>query len=98
MMRWWNNEAFLQKKAESAPKEPGTGNKIGDSKTRIFESNQYIDETVYDDITRDWVFRVRAEVNSGEVVCVTGNCDTLGNWKHDHVYLLTRERLGEDSG
>lgn len=91
-MRWWNNEAFMKKKAESAPKEPEEENNLKKC-TYTDTAQQYLDEKVYDNVRRPWTFKVRAEVTSGEVVCVTGNCDTLGNWKHDEVFILSKESL-----
>ncbi|CAB0014859.1 unnamed protein product [Nesidiocoris tenuis] len=44
--------------------------------------------------TRLWRFRVRADVNPGEKVAVSGNCSALGNWKHDQVFFLNRESCG----
>ncbi|BES89148.1 Glycerophosphoryl diester phosphodiesterase family [Nesidiocoris tenuis] len=44
--------------------------------------------------TRLWRFRVRADVNPGEKVAVSGNCLALGNWKHDQVFFLNRESCG----
>lgn len=99
MMRWWNNEAFMKKYAESAAKEPEVTNELGTKKNDLESSNKYLDQKVYDNVTRPWTFKVRAEVTVGEVVCVTGNCDTLGDWKHDQVYILTKEKSeGEGEG
>ncbi|XP_014281827.1 glycerophosphocholine phosphodiesterase GPCPD1 isoform X1 [Halyomorpha halys] len=86
MMRWWNNEAYMKKKAEAEPQEEGTDNDQASDKI------PYLDEGIFDKIVRPWVFRVRAEVTRGEVVCITGNCDTLGNWKHNKVLVLTQEK------
>lgn len=86
MMRWWNNEAFIKKKSE--PEE--SAKQI--NKTPPEMVVPYLDEKVYDRVVRPWVFRVRAEVANGEVVCVTGNCDSLGNWKHNQVFVLTKEK------
>lgn len=90
MMRWWNNEAYMKKKAEAEPQE-----EIADDNDEPSEKVTYLDEGIYDKVVRSWVFRVRAEVAHGEVVCVTGNCDSLGNWKHDKVLVLTKEKDDE---
>ncbi|CAH1391360.1 unnamed protein product [Nezara viridula] len=90
MMRWWNNEAYMKKKAEAEPQE-----EIGGDDDQQSEKVTYFDEGIYDKVVRTWVFRVRAEVARGEVVCVTGNCDILGNWKHNKVLVLTQEKDDE---
>ncbi|KAL1123856.1 hypothetical protein AAG570_001626 [Ranatra chinensis] len=46
--------------------------------------------------TRTWKFQVRGETFKGETVCVTGDCDTLGNWSHDKVFPLARDNEDED--
>lgn len=33
-------------------------------------------------------FRVKADTNPGETVCITGDCDSLGHWKVDRVLPL----------
>uniref|UniRef100_A0A023FBW1 Glycerophosphocholine phosphodiesterase GPCPD1 n=2 Tax=Triatoma infestans TaxID=30076 RepID=A0A023FBW1_TRIIF len=45
-----------------------------------------------DKITRKWTFRVRADLFPGETLCVTGNCESLGEWKHDRMLVLTKEK------
>lgn len=42
-------------------------------------------------VTFEVMFRVEAEVESGEVVCVVGDCDRLGNWDPHHAVVLSRE-------
>lgn len=42
-------------------------------------------------VTFEVMFRVEAEVESGEVVCVVGDCDRLGNWDPHHAVVLNRE-------
>lgn len=79
-MRWWTNEAYLRKKSESA--EP----KI--DPVEVVEEEAAADE---EGGTRWWKFRVRADVHPGESIAVAGNCEPLGNWKHDKVFFLTRE-------
>uniref|UniRef100_A0A0A9Y8A0 Glycerophosphocholine phosphodiesterase GPCPD1 n=1 Tax=Lygus hesperus TaxID=30085 RepID=A0A0A9Y8A0_LYGHE len=85
MMRWWTNEAYLKKKSESA-----------EAKLESEEISEDTGVTILEGLT-PWKFRVRADINAGEIVAVTGNCDTLGNWKHDKVFFLTKER-DDDNG
>ena len=42
-------------------------------------------------VTFEVMFRVQAEVESNEVVCVVGDCDRLGNWDPHHAVVLSRE-------
>lgn len=42
-------------------------------------------------VTYEVLFRVRADTNLGEVVCVTGDCDELGTWDPDKAVKLRRE-------
>lgn len=42
-------------------------------------------------------FRVKAETNPGETVCITGDCDGLGNWKVDRVLPLKAVNDGKNS-
>lgn len=42
-------------------------------------------------VTFEVMFRVEVEVESGEVVCVVGDCDRLGNWDPHHAVVLSRE-------
>ena len=53
-----------------------------------FEEEEELDQSEM----RKWRFRVRASTIPGETVCVTGNCDSLGNWKHDKALILTKEK------
>ncbi|KAK9510485.1 hypothetical protein O3M35_005264 [Rhynocoris fuscipes] len=77
MMRWWNNEAYMKKKVE----------------TPVIEEEEIIAITSEDDnMTRKWFFRVRADLFPGESLCVTGDCESLGFWKHDKVFILTKEK------
>ncbi|KAF6215207.1 hypothetical protein GE061_009959 [Apolygus lucorum] len=85
MMRWWTNEAYLKKKSESA-----------EAKFDLEDTSEDNGVEVEEGLT-PWKFRVRADINPGEIVAVTGNCDTLGNWKHDKVFFLTKER-DDDNG
>ncbi|XP_073995151.1 glycerophosphocholine phosphodiesterase GPCPD1 isoform X2 [Rhodnius prolixus] len=45
-----------------------------------------------DRMTRKWTFSVRADLFPGETLCVTGNCESLGEWKHDRVFVLSKEK------
>ena len=40
--------------------------------------------------TRDWVFTVKCRTRPGEVVCVTGSCESLGRWRSGGVARMTR--------
>ncbi|XP_014259991.1 glycerophosphocholine phosphodiesterase GPCPD1-like isoform X2 [Cimex lectularius] len=86
MMRWWNNEAYLKKKASSID------DSVRDKQDEDFEPFDI--EKIPP--KRKWVFKVRADLNPGETMCVTGNCDVLGNWKHDEVFVLSKEK--DDDG
>ena len=37
---------------------------------------------------RRWTFNVTCQTYPGEVVCLTGSCPDLGNWKPDQVRPL----------
>ncbi|KAI5737646.1 hypothetical protein M8J76_015349 [Diaphorina citri] len=41
--------------------------------------------------TKAWKFRVEAKTLPGEVVCVTGSSNELGQWSNDHALILTHE-------
>ena len=38
---------------------------------------------------RSWTFNVNCQTYPGEIVCVTGSCPELGNWKMDQVLPMT---------
>ena len=40
--------------------------------------------------TRDWVFTVKCRTRPGEVVCLTGGCDSLGKWSSGGVARMAR--------
>ncbi|XP_053380128.1 glycerophosphocholine phosphodiesterase GPCPD1-like [Mercenaria mercenaria] len=47
--------------------------------------------TMLTSVTYDVLFNVRADTCAGEVVCVTGDCDELGNWDPDQAVKLRRQ-------
>ena len=42
-------------------------------------------------VTYQVLFNVEAETGPGEVVCVTGDCDELGNWDPDKAVKLQKQ-------
>ena len=40
---------------------------------------------------REWDFYVECSTLPGEVVCVTGSCPELGNWKADDVVPMSAD-------
>ena len=47
---------------------------------------------------RSWTFSVRCETPllPGEVVCVTGSCSELGEWKPGGVVKMNEEEVEEE--
>ncbi len=41
-----------------------------------------------DKIMRPWTFNVECSTLPGEIVCVTGSCSELGNWKIKKVLRM----------
>ena len=41
-------------------------------------------------VTFEVTFCVRADTDSGETVCIVGDCDKLGNWNPHNAIKLTR--------
>jgi hypothetical protein len=46
---------------------------------------------------REWTFTVRGWTRPGEVVCLTGNCAALGNWKSSGVVKMTMVENDSDA-
>ena len=42
-------------------------------------------------------FRVRVQINPGELVCVVGNCPELGNWEPQRAEQLRLETRNQTS-
>ena len=40
---------------------------------------------------RLWNFKINCKTFPGEVVCITGSCPELGNWKVDQVLPMTAQ-------
>ena len=38
---------------------------------------------------REWVFQVEGETAPGEVMCIVGSCEQLGEWKPERVVPMT---------
>ena len=38
--------------------------------------------------TKPWKFKVKYESQHAEKVCITGDCDTLGNWSAKNIIPL----------
>ena len=39
--------------------------------------------------TKLWKFKVKYEPKDAEKLCITGDCNLLGNWKEGHVIPLS---------
>ena len=37
---------------------------------------------------REWIFQVEGETAPGEVMCIVGSCEELGEWKPERVVLF----------
>ena len=48
--------------------------------------------------TRDWVFTVKCRTRPGEVVCITGSCESLGRWRSGGVARMERVDDSVDEG
>lgn len=38
-------------------------------------------------------FSVEAETVTGQYICISGNCSTLGNWKINDAFVLTNTNI-----
>lgn len=85
MLRWWDNEDTL--KCEKDDEE--------DAVIRLKEQLSRAESIVSEGVTKEWTFKVRADTAPGEVLCVTGDCFSLGYWNYDRVLVLKKD---EDSG
>ena len=45
-------------------------------------------------MSRLWTFQVTCKTLPGEVVCVTGSCPELGNWKVNKIVPLEPQDTG----
>ena len=50
------------------------------------------------DKRREWTFSVEVSTLPGEVVCLTGSCPELGEWKASKVVPLKVESENEGNG
>jgi hypothetical protein len=42
-------------------------------------------------VTYEVLFNVQGDTDAGEVICVTGECDELGNWDPDKALKLKKQ-------
>lgn len=91
MQRW-----FFLEDSENAVLRAGTGNSAGEYKNMRYEGQASV---IRDDVPKEWEFRVWvAELLPGETVCVTGSCNSLGNWLPEKCKPLTAEACNIWSG
>lgn len=80
MLRWWDNEDLLH--IETKDEGDSLLLRLGDHSK---------DSKSLEGATREWRFRVVADTSPGESICVTGNCNSLGNWKYEYILPLRKE-------
>ncbi|RZF33173.1 hypothetical protein LSTR_LSTR004859 [Laodelphax striatellus] len=72
MMQWWNSDMLVQ------------SNMMGEdeSKNGMNEKKKHteVETSEKDSPKRKWQFKVKVDLNPGEVICVTGNSVSLGLW------------------
>lgn len=92
MMRWWNSDVYNKEKKtphdQSVQENNTASGHSNDTSEALDTSNK--DKSVPELKSKKWMFTVRADTHQGEVICVTGNCASLGNWKHDKVLILSK--------
>ena len=46
---------------------------------------------------REWIFQVQGETAPGEVMCIVGSCEELGEWKPERVVPMTANNNNDSS-